>query len=361
MKFKSFTFFPILLLLIALCGTGVAQAGGTATQAVKITDGPRVEGTGTTWAVIAWTTNTGGGSIVNYGTDKANLSQTARSPYAKSGKAGAQNHRVRIANLKPGTTYYFVADSGQGQGTGTDAKSAVAEFKTKGTAPSAAKSEAVKITDGPRVEGTGGAWAVIAWTTNVGGSSVIRYGTDQNSLSQTAQSPYSNNPSTKAENHRVRIAGLKPGTTYYFSAESGQGEGTGTVAKSPVGNFTTKGNAGKGNAGKGNADKDEKGEAVKIIDGPKVEATTGSTATIAWTTNTGGSSVVKYGTDKNNMTQTAQSPYADKEGAKYQSHRVQIKNLKPSTTYYFQVVSGQGDGTGTEAKGAVGSFSTKAQ
>jgi phosphodiesterase/alkaline phosphatase D-like protein len=100
-------------------------------QAVKITDGPRVEGTGPTWAVIAWTTNTGGSTVVRYGTDANKLSQTAESAYADNEKTKAQNHRVHLKNLKPNTKYFFVVDSGQGEGTGTEAKSNVSEFTTK--------------------------------------------------------------------------------------------------------------------------------------------------------------------------------------------------------------------------------------
>jgi phosphodiesterase/alkaline phosphatase D-like protein len=100
-------------------------------QAVKITDGPRVEGTGPTWAVIAWTTNTGGSTVVRYGTNANNLSQTAKAAYADNEKTKAQNHRVHLKNLKPNTRYFFVADSGQGEGTGTEARSPVEEFTTK--------------------------------------------------------------------------------------------------------------------------------------------------------------------------------------------------------------------------------------
>ncbi|MBZ5491665.1 MAG: fibronectin type III domain-containing protein [Acidobacteriia bacterium] len=37
-----------------------------------------------------------------------------------------------MKNLKPNTKYFFQVDSGQGEGTGTEAKSSVAEFTTKG-------------------------------------------------------------------------------------------------------------------------------------------------------------------------------------------------------------------------------------
>ena len=211
--------------------------------AVRITQGPLVEGVGDNWAVIAWTTNTGGSSVVHYGTDPRNLEQTAQAPYSDNDRTAAQNHRVRLNGLTSRSTYYFIAVSGQGEGTGTKATSPVGQFATKGPTQGergAGREEVVRITDGPRVEGTGSTWAVIAWTTNTGGSSVVRYGTDQNRLIQMAESPYSDNDKTKAQNHRVRIANLTPNTNYYFIADSGQGEGTGTEVKSSVGQFRTK-------------------------------------------------------------------------------------------------------------------------
>ena len=103
----------------------------------------------------------------------------------------------------------------------------------------------------------------------------------------------------------------------------------------------------------------EKPQAEKIINGPRIEQVMNTGATIAWTTNTGGSSVIKYGTDPNHLDQTAESPYADNESSKYQTHRVELKSLKPNTTYYYTVVSGQGEGTGTMAQSKVESFRTK--
>jgi len=122
-----------VLLAAALAASATAAPKGPAKDpTVKIVDGPRIEGVGPTWAVIAWTTNTGGSTVVRYGTDANSLSQTAQSAYADNEKTKAQNHRVHLKNLKPNTKYFFVVDSGQGEGTGTEAKSGVAEFTTKG-------------------------------------------------------------------------------------------------------------------------------------------------------------------------------------------------------------------------------------
>lgn len=214
--------------------------------AEQIIDGPRVESVGPTSAVVAWTTNSGGSSILRYGTSAASLSQTAESPYTKAAAGGHATHRVHVNNLKPNTTYYFMVDSGQGQGTGTEARSQVASFTTKSSGQggeagdSAAERQPVRIIDGPRVEGVGNTWAVIAWTTNAASSTVLRYGTTPNSLSQTAESPYADKEGAAQQTHRVRVSNLKPNTEYYFMVDSGQGEGTGTEAKSQVAQFKTK-------------------------------------------------------------------------------------------------------------------------
>ena len=98
----------------------------------RIVEGPTV-GVGDTWATITWTTNTGGSSVVRYGTNPDRLRQTAESPYADNDRTRSQNHRVQIKDLQPNTTYYYVVDSGQGEGTGTEARSRVERFTTRGS------------------------------------------------------------------------------------------------------------------------------------------------------------------------------------------------------------------------------------
>lgn len=207
--------------------------------ALRITQGPQVEGVGDSWAVIAWTTNTGGSSVIRYGAEPGNLNQTAQAPYADNDRTQEQNHRVRIQGLTPGSTYYFMALSAQGEGTGTRAISQVGRFATQGGRRQE-RHEAVRITDGPRVEGTGPNWAVIAWTTNTGGSSIVHYGTERRHLRRMAEAPYADNDRTKEQNHRVHLANLRPDTRYYFIVDTGQGEGTGTETRSSFGEFTTR-------------------------------------------------------------------------------------------------------------------------
>jgi hypothetical protein len=112
----------ILLAAVLSLGTWVLA------QTERIIAGPVVESATQNSATIAWSTDTGGNSIVHYGTNPGNLNQTAQSPYV----AGSSTHRVALKNLRPNTMYYFYVESGQGQGTGTMAKSGVGQFQTLG-------------------------------------------------------------------------------------------------------------------------------------------------------------------------------------------------------------------------------------
>jgi hypothetical protein len=99
-------------------------------------------------------------------------------------------------------------------------------------------------------------------------------------------------------------------------------------------------------AGQQGRDRDENRGQVRITNGPVVESVSDRSATIAWSTNLQGSSRVEYGLSPNNLTEIAESPW----GQGGLTHRVQINNLKPNTTYYFEVETGQARGTGTEVE-----------
>jgi Purple acid Phosphatase, N-terminal domain len=97
----------------------------TTRRAVQITQGPVVEHVTDTTVEIAWSTNVNSGTSLRYGTDPGHLDQTASMPW------GGLTHRVLIKNLQPNTTYYFKAESGEGQGTGTQAETGQSSFQTK--------------------------------------------------------------------------------------------------------------------------------------------------------------------------------------------------------------------------------------
>ena len=105
-----------------------------------------------------------------------------------------------------------------------------------------------------------------------------------------------------------------------------------------------------------------KTQAERITNGPAIKKTTDTVAEISWSTDAPGSSIVKYGASPNALNQMAEEPWGGtKEPNGNFNHTVWIKNLKPNTTYYFLVVTGQGLGTGTETQSRPQEFHTTAK
>lgn len=124
-------FSATLVMLAVLTAAGKIQTGNSGTsvpdhetRSVQITHGPVVELITDSTAQIAWSTNVNAGTLVHYGTDPNNLDQKASMPW------GGLTHRVVIRRLNPSTTYYFLAESTQGQDTGTQAQAPQSSFKT---------------------------------------------------------------------------------------------------------------------------------------------------------------------------------------------------------------------------------------
>jgi hypothetical protein len=108
----------------------------------------------------------------------------------------------------------------------------------------AAKNASVTITSQPTLEIAYDDICIIRWTiTNPGGSDdhfgVVNYGTSPDSLDQKAKSHIRLNRGHAEAMFRVRMAGLKPGTTYYFKVTSTEANDTSDGAESDVGQFTT--------------------------------------------------------------------------------------------------------------------------
>jgi phosphodiesterase/alkaline phosphatase D-like protein len=109
--------------------------------------------------------------------------------------------------------------------------------------PTTPKAARVRITKGPEPERADDYLTIIRWTTNNPGGSpqhygIVHYGTDPKSLSQTAKNPIQLNPSHPSTIFRVRIEGLKPGKTYYYTVESEEANGKNDGVKSTVKQFT---------------------------------------------------------------------------------------------------------------------------
>ena len=112
--------------------------------------------------------------------------------------------------------------------------------------PPAKKAERVEITKGPELESATNHLTIIRWTTNNPGGSdvhygIVHYGTDPKDLSQTAKNPIRLNQGHQHTTFRVRIEGLKPRTTYYYTVTSEESNGKSDGVNSTVSKFTTPG------------------------------------------------------------------------------------------------------------------------
>ena len=111
--------------------------------------------------------------------------------------------------------------------------------------PTTKKAARVRITQGPEIERADPWLTIIRWTSNNPGGSpehygVVRYGTDPTTLNQAAKSPIRLNPGHSYTVFRVRMDGLKPRTTYYYTVDSMEANGKSDGVKSTVKHFTTR-------------------------------------------------------------------------------------------------------------------------
>ncbi len=103
---------------------------------VRITQGPELESANDNSAIIRWRSDNPGGSpehygVVRYGTNPKELSQTAKSPIRLNPGHSYTVFRVRMDDLKPGTTYYYTVDSIEANGKSDRVKGPVRHFTTR--------------------------------------------------------------------------------------------------------------------------------------------------------------------------------------------------------------------------------------
>jgi hypothetical protein len=102
----------------------------------------------------------------------------------------------------------------------------------------------------------------------------------------------------------------------------------------------------------------KKAARITITEGPSLELFRNNEAIIRWTSNNPGGTdehfgIVRYGTDPNQLTQTAKSHIRLNRNHPNTVFRVRVTDLKPTTTYYFTVHSTDADGTEDGVKSPV--------
>jgi phosphodiesterase/alkaline phosphatase D-like protein len=179
--------------------------------------------------------------------------------------------------------------------------------------------------------------ATVFWLTSRETPMTLKYGLSESHLDQVGVLE----PLVAGENgnqeHRVKLQHLQPDSTYFFEVlgQNGQVRASGQFQTEPS-EYAQVG-------------------LLKIVDGPVFEYLDATSVQIAWTTSAQSSTLIRYGTDPNNLRKTLQAPWGQ------ETHRVEITGLEPNTTYYFVVESAQARDSGTMAKSAEGSFRTEYQ
>ena len=103
---------------------------------VQILQGPEPERADNYLTIIRWTSNNPRGTdrhwgVVHYGTDPKNLDQVAKSPIQLNRGHTQTVFRVRMPQLKEGTTYYYTVDEEESTGESDKLKSPVKNFTVK--------------------------------------------------------------------------------------------------------------------------------------------------------------------------------------------------------------------------------------
>jgi phosphodiesterase/alkaline phosphatase D-like protein len=106
-------------------------------------------------------------------------------------------------------------------------------------------------------------------------------------------------------------------------------------------------------------------EHVEITKVPELESAHDDTAIVRWTTtNPRGDDehygIVRYGTDPEDLSQTARNPIRLNRTHPETIFRVRMQDLKPQTTYYYKVTSIGSGGKSDGVESAVSQFTTPA-
>jgi len=292
----------------------------TDTAAPVLTVPPADTSTAQTSTVIGWTTDEPSYSLVKYGTSSGNLNLIAG-----NATESVMPHSVALSGLASGTLYYYQILSADATGnllkSPTDPPAGLYTFTTlsDSTAPSVIGTPSVIA---------GQTSATISWTTNEASTSRVKYIVALDNTTDPVAGTATALQSELVTNHVVIIpSGLTPDTIYNYQVISADASANSMTYQSaaPFSQFNTATTA------------DITAPTLDVA--PSDSGTTQNSTGIGWTTNENSYSIVKYGTNQNNLNLMA--------GAVTDSatvHSVAIANLAPGTLYYYQIFSADSSG-----------------
>lgn len=257
-----------------------------------------------TFARVIWNTSENSNSTVIYSTSP-NLS----SPITTTSAALSTFHDLTLTGLTPGTKYYFYVQSVNGSNvTSTDTNlvnGTALYYNLATTLDNTAPIISTVVTT------TNDSSANITWLTNESADSQVLYGLTTDYGSTTTLN------NTFTAQHLVTLSGLASSTVYHFKILSR--DKNNNLASSPDYTIGT------------SAAADGTPPVISAVATSSISLTG---ATITWTTDEPGSSIVEYG-----ITTSSYNSLAGSNSESVTSHSVSLTGLTGNTTYYFRVRS----------------------
>jgi hypothetical protein len=117
-------------------GQGQASSPSRITTNLRLLDGPLLESTTATSAIVRWTTNGVDGTtvrygVVHYGVDPRVLGLTSKSQNRWNRGLSTMVYRVQLSDLEPGRTYYYSVEAADANGVTEGTLSGVQQFTTQ--------------------------------------------------------------------------------------------------------------------------------------------------------------------------------------------------------------------------------------
>ncbi len=265
---------------------------GTFTEPAGLTSGPVASSITTKRATISWTTDRTADSKIAYGTSSGNYLDEE-----SSNSDQVTEHTIKLNNLSPGTTYYYVS-----KWTDEDGNTGTSEEKTFTTDPAPTVKDV-------QVSNIGVSSAIVRFTTNNASAAKILYGTTTSFGGIVEQTT-----SVLETTYTVELSGLQDGTQYYFQINTIDSEGDeyeGTIL-----DFDTLPRP-----------------TVSDIRIEQVDNSAQPTLVITWQSNTEISSIISYYPRNNPALQRDQVDIQLIEG----EHQMVLRGLLPETNYVLRV------------------------